>query len=483
MATTRATKDEVTKAMGLRGVNGMKRGVYLTAGAIEQAQRGVAKTWTAATFWKYMAHLVDTGVIRVAREHGELGEEWGLRVARTGGGVDGIRERRVRAAAEWMQKYVTCKGGVWDVRVGQLDSMVQDLTRGESSGRTRVGRQEIYCAVMVIASEQKAKVQMRMLGKGGARREWRKEWEEWMVQAKWYDAGGAKKVMDAAVLQVEDMGEDIITVIEGGAGYYGATDGLLQEVGRVVTIDRESHNLGELRGREHPEITAEFCRKGKSTVVEMAMTRGKVHRREVAGLWFSASCGPWSTGNGLGKSKGVGKGPHAGKEVEQEELDAVEAMINSVDRFERKGKGGNKYFIENVAWGGLKDHIPMQEAFGEGSRRGAREGIVMGCAYGLKHQGPYRFWTNLTEEEWMPRVAEDFCQHCRNGTLHEEVMIPGIGDCRSRPTLQGYTMEAARNRVPPPLAASVARGFLAAHKGRWGKKRKRKKQEETARKR
>ena len=31
-------------------------------------------------FWKYMARLVDTGVVKVAKEHGELGEEWELRV-------------------------------------------------------------------------------------------------------------------------------------------------------------------------------------------------------------------------------------------------------------------------------------------------------------------------------------------------------------------------------------------------------------------
>jgi len=478
MATTRAvTEEKVAKAMGLVGERGMRRGVYLTVGAIEHAQRDIAKPWPAAAFWKYMARLVDTGVVKVAKEHGELGEEWGLRVARAGGGIVGTRERRVRAAAEWMQKYVTCREGVWEVKIGQLDSMVQDLTRGESSGRARVTRQEIYCAVMVIAAEKKATVQVRMLGKGGAKREWRQEWEEWMVQEKWFGAGEARKVMDAAGLQIKDMEREILTVIEGGAGYYGATDGLLQEVNRVVTIDRESHNLGELRGREHPEITAEFCRKGKQTVVEMAMSRGKVHRREVVGLWFSASCGPWSTGNGLGKSKGVGKGPHAGQEVEPEELQAVDAMIESVDKFERKGKGGNRYFIENVAWGGLKDHPPMKAAFGEGSRHGAREGIVMGCAYGLKHQGPYRFWTNLTEEEWMPRVAEDYCVHCREGTQHEEVMIPGVGDHRSRPTLPGYTMEAARNRVPPPLAASVARGFLKAHETRWKKKRRRQDQE------
>ena len=36
------------------------------------------------------------------------------------------------------------------------------------------------------------------------------------------------------------------------------------------------------------------------------------------------------------------------------------------------------------------------------------------------------------------------------------------------------TLEAARNSAPPALAASVARGFLAAHKKRWERKRKRK---------
>ena len=117
----------------------------------------------------------------------------------------------------------------------------------------------------------------------------------------------------------------------------------------------------------------------------------------------------------------------------------------------------------------------MKNMFGAGVRKGAREGKVNGCAYGLKHQGTYHYWTNLAVDEWEPRKAEEYCCHCRNNTKHEQVMIPGKGDTRPRPTLEGYTGDAAKNRVPPDMAESVAVGFMKAAEARKkiAKKRKR----------
>ena len=157
----------------------------------------------------------------------------------------------------------------------------------------------------------------------------------------------------------------------------------------------------------------------------------------------------------------------------KEELEGLEAALDEVLKHALKDPVNNKYFIENVE-GGLKNNTTMQQMFGAGVREEAREGKVNGCAYGLKHQSTYHYWTNLAHEEWMPRSAKEYCRHCRDNTKHEEVMIPGKGDERPRPTLEGYTMDAAKNRGPPDMAESVAAGFLIAAETQRKTARKRK---------
>jgi len=451
----------------------IKKGKYLTAQEISSAQEGARKTWPAAQFWRYMAHLKDMGTIKVAQGHQQLGEEWGMRVSREGASPKALLERRVASAAEWMAKYVTCAEGKWQMKIGQVESMAQDLTRGASRGERGVQRIEIYAALVKLAAEGRVRMEMRMVGKGGAERDWIQEVQEWLSKAGGCTTGEANKMILRASSHITDKMQDMSTVIELGTGYWGACDGMVRQVERVVTVDREGHNLGTLRGFMHPEITATFERGGKQTIVELVKQRGKVRTKELVGIWLSANCAPWSKSQGLCKMIGCAKGPSGGVKVGEEELAGLDAALEALEKYVQADPVNNKYFIENVE-GELKHYAKMQSKFGEGVRRGAREGKVNGCAYGLKHQGTYHFWTNLTTAEWMPRKEDEYCRHCRNRTRHEEVMIPGKGDKRSRPTLEGYTGDAAKNRVPPDMAESVAAGFMKAAEARKKKAKKRK---------
>ena len=274
------------------------------------------------------------------------------------------------------------------------------------------------------------------------------------------------------------------TVLEFGSGWEGATEGLKREVPRVVTVDCCEHNLGD-KGTVHPELRRRFEMEGDT--IRQGMKQAKVQAKETAGVWISMHCKQHSTGNGLPG----GTGKFAGENLTKEEDEAMQAMLSSLNRYVQKDPVNNKYFMENVGYGSFRMDQRVKQWFGEGAFKGAREGVVKGCAYGMKHSKPYRraqrknhqaaitcippgrYYTNLTEDEWLPKNSKEHCIFCKTGSKHPEAMIPGRNDTRPRPHLPGYTVDAARNRVAPTLAQAVGKGFMMAYKHRQTKKRKR----------
>ena len=172
-----------------------------------------------------MAHLKDMGAIKVAQGHQQLGEEWGMRVSREGASPKALLERRVASAAEWMAKYVTCAEGKWQMKIGQVESMAQDLTRGASGGERGVQRIEIYAALVKLAAEGRVRMEMRMVGKGGAERDWIKEAQEWLSKEGGCKTGEANKMILQASPNITDRMQDMSTVIELGTGYYESLEG------------------------------------------------------------------------------------------------------------------------------------------------------------------------------------------------------------------------------------------------------------------
>ena len=140
----------------------------------------------------------------------------------------------------------------------------------------------------------------------------------------------------------------------------------------------------------------------------------------------------------------------------EEEQAGMIAGVEGIYEWHNKNPHQNHYFMENVAWGTMRHETIVKERLGEGK-------VLQGCAYGLKHQKPYRYWTSIPETVWKPRDEKVHCPACSQvpRAKHEQAMCPQKGDNRPRPHLPGYTNEAARNRVPPPLAEEVASAFVA----------------------
>ena len=171
------------------------------------------------------------------------------------------------------------------------------------------------------------------------------------------------------------------------------------------------------------------------------------------GVWASPSCREHSTGNGIGKKKGKGTGYFGGKQLTRKERMGMEAVLRGLHAWHLKDPQRNHYFLENPAWGSMRFEKEVIERFGEGK-------ILNGCAYGLLHKKPYRYWTSIPEAVWTPRNSKAYCEACKVGKKHVQVMCAKPGDDRPGPSIPGYSKKAARNRIPPELAKEIGEAFV-----------------------
>ena len=93
---------------------------------------------------------------------------------------------------------------------------------------------------------------------------------------------------------------------------------------------------------------------------------------------------------------------------------------------------------------------------------GLRTVTVDGCAYGLFHQKGYHLWMTMGEDEFVPRVAKEHCLYCEMGMKHPQGMIPPKGSWQSRVRWEGYSIDAARNRMPVLLGEEFAEAMVLA---------------------
>ena len=98
--------------------------------------------------------------------------------------------------------------------------------------------------------------------------------------------------------------------------------------------------------------------------------------------------------------------------------------------------------------------------------------VIKYCCYRGQQRGtlmkPTAIWTNLGEW-WRPACEQTdgtvrwqrqctHCQACREGFLHDvRIIRRSATDKRPGPTEDGYNPDAARNRMPPALAAELGR--------------------------
>ena len=138
----------------------------------------------------------------------------------------------------------------------------------------------------------------------------------------------------------------------------------------------------------------------------------------------------------------------------------LDAVLDAVEGA-RRARPGIQYCVEQPAYSEMRSHERVKEVLGEGL-------VVQGCAYGERRSSkPYRMWlspeTARVFKPILPTDAESQCATCKAGkTVHEQGYCPKKGSSQKRVKIDGKSVQAARNRVPPDLAAHVGRAMLQA---------------------
>lgn len=137
----------------------------------------------------------------------------------------------------------------------------------------------------------------------------------------------------------------------------------------------------------------------------------------------------------------------------------LEAVMDAVAKA-READPTIQFACEQPGYSEMRKHPRVIEEWGPGI-------LVRACAYGERQSGKtYRLWMNpATAAEFtpiQPDSDQSQCTWCKQGKGHPEAFCPKKGQDKRRVRLPGYTTGAARNRVPPALAAAVAVAQKAA---------------------
>ena len=241
-----------------------------------------------------------------------------------------------------------------------------------------------------------------------------------------------------------------------GMGWGGATQGLKEAgISSVIEVDCEGRiETGPTEGALAPDVMALFSDGGED-LIRYAARKGRCRIQDIVLVQASPSCLATSVANGLGKSRGCGRGAYGGKGDEVDDTNEFMTVVRALLKWEEEAKQAGR----QVAWLLEQPRDSSMHLLPEVDRRIGQGQTMMGCAYGLRHQKPYRMWSNI---EWTPRDAKEECAACRARVEHAEQVIPRRGSTLPRPKLEGYNRRAAVNRIPPSLIKHWATEAMAA---------------------
>ena len=452
MPTTQDKLDRVWQRIREEVGTSRHRGVRITAPAVRAAMRGPGKTVPARLVWAHLAQLVHTGVavagIGLPISSAAQRRACILRAKEAGPPGKATMQERVRTWTAGRGR--PQRDGTLLITAPMAEQAVDNLRQGAC-------RQAVYAALLLAAHNGVITLEVRPAGKGGALiplRQWVMCHLDWAWHNQWISKSARKQIATAlhAGAQLRTIDDDQPTIIELGTGWEGAWEGMTAAGVRVVTVDIMQQKIGKGR-MTHPDLIMDFMQGGGRLVRRVAHL-AKVRKRALIGVFASPSCKDTSVANGLGKGKG-GRGYYAGKGNLTSE--GLKELLAGLSDYTTAWHG--KYVLENPAYSSLRFNRHVRKTLGDNAI------VTTGCAFGLKHEKPYRLWTNLTHDDalWRTNAAE-WCNACRQGIGHEHKMCPRRGDKTPRPTAPGLYGEAARNRMPLLLGRTIAEAFLAAWK-------------------
>jgi len=74
----------------------------------------------------------------------------------------------------------------------------------------------------------------------------------------------------------------------------------------------------------------------------------------------------------------------------------------------------------------------------------------------------YVLWMTMTEDEFIPRRTVDHCRFCKERRVHPQGLLVAKGSDQQRVRWEGYTIDAARNRMPVMLGEAITEAMVLA---------------------
>ena len=134
------------------------------------------------------------------------------------------------------------------------------------------------------------------------------------------------------------------------------------------------------------------------------------------------------------------------------------AVVSGVHKWWQANKG-RQFCVENPGQSAMREMPEVVAKLGHGME-------VWGCEYGRQSRKPYRLWMSpetqaAFEEQEAGRARCPLCTAYPQKP-HPQAAMPKAGSGRQRISEEGYSREAAANRVPAKLAKAVASAMWTA---------------------
>ena len=435
------------------------KGKYVTPTLLtKKIEKGIAARVPTAEFNLHMCDLIDAGVACVGKKVKRFGTPEARDATRKKAkkGPNGGKEDARQRVQGWIDARV--KGAKAPMHLTK--ALVNQLKQRQARrGLTVPG---IHATLITMAAQGRFTMEWRPTGKGWKHHDAMTEATEFMVQEGWETVEAAQEIKRKAEQNITTWTHETDptqrVMLDFGEGWGGAREGM-GRVATVVGIDRERQYKGEKEGMTVPDLLLDF-RQGKGKLVRYAAQQALAREEEVMSAHFSPGCGKRGRINRLEATQGEdrGFGENAGKPEDEEETESLEEIAAGINDMSSR----NKKFVYTL-------EQPEQSSLDADLKRllpGVRRVSLAYCSYGVDWNKPTWIYTNLTPEEWTPRIPKEHCEHCRMNTMHKVRIVrrrPPAVDNRPPPSIPGFTATAAKNRVPPDLAEEWARATLA----RW----------------